>query len=209
MTPAEVAFRAGRALQVRAERLGALRTARAPEPQFGQSVHPWLHPPMHAWRATRGNRRIREGALDTRAPARPRRRRAGTASKSGIQAPLVLARRSIIATPTRRGHQTPVGAKPHLQLVTLADTAMSGRQFEELAEQLDSWFARAAWGRTGDPSGRDPPRPAVDCLAAHRRRRLQAVRVAALCGAAAALAALGVRARGVRPRLVLAALLGQ
>jgi len=155
MTAAEVAFRAGRALQVRAERLGALRAARAPEPQFGQPVHPWVCIPANA-RAARylaAADRIREGALDVFAlpgadlgqPPRWNRD-----PKSGIQAPLVYGK-----TLDYRDSDVVGDIKylwepnRHLQLVTLAQAyAMSGavKYFEELAEQLDSWFVACPSG---------------------------------------------------------------
>lgn len=150
MTPAEVAFRARRALQARAEGLGALRAARAPEPQFGQSFHPWVCIPANA-RAARylaAADRICEGALDIFAlpgadlgqPPRWNRD-----PKSGIQAPLVYGK-----TLDYRDADVVGDIKylwepnRHLQLVTLAQAyAMSGaaKYFQELAEQLDSWFA--------------------------------------------------------------------
>jgi hypothetical protein len=149
MTPAEVAFRARRALQARAEGLGALRAARAPEPQFGQSFHPWVCIPANA-RAARylaAADRICEGALDIFAlpgadlgqPPRWNRD-----PKSGIQAPLVYGK-----TLDYRDADVVGDIKylwepnRHLQLVTLAQAyAMSGaaKYFQELAEQLDSWF---------------------------------------------------------------------
>ena len=145
----EVAWRSARALRVQAESLGALRAARAPEPQFGQRVHPWVSIPANA-RAARylaAADRICEGALDIFAlpganlgqPPRWNRD-----PKSGIQAPLVYGK-----TLDYRDADVVGDIKylwepnRHLQLVTLAQAyAMSGaaKYFHELAEQLDSWF---------------------------------------------------------------------
>jgi hypothetical protein len=155
MTPAEVAFRARRALQARAEGLGALRAARAPEPQFGQSFHPWVCIPANARpaRYLAAADRICEGALDVFAlpgadlgqPPRWNRD-----PKSGIQAPLVYGK-----TLDYRDADVVGDIKylwepnRHLQLVTLAQAyAMSGapKYFEELAEQLDSWFVACPSG---------------------------------------------------------------
>jgi hypothetical protein len=155
MTPAEVAFRAGRALQVRAERLGALRAARAPEPQFGQSVHPWVCIPANA-RAARylaAADRIREGALDIfalRGADLGQPPRWNRDPKSGIQAPLVYGKTLDYRDSDLVGDIKYLWEpNRHLQLVTLAQAyAMSGaaKYFEELAEQLDSWFAACPSG---------------------------------------------------------------
>jgi heparinase II/III-like protein len=149
MTPAEMAFRARRALQARAEGLGAWRAARAPEPQFGQYFRPWVSLPANA-RAARylaAAERIREGALDIFAlpgadlgqPPRWNRD-----PKSGIQAPLVYGKTLDYRDADLVGDIKYLWEpNRHLQLVTLAQAyAMSGaaKYFEELAEQLDSWF---------------------------------------------------------------------
>ena len=155
MTPGEMAFRAARALQVRAERLGAWRAARAPEPQLGQGFHPWVSIPANARTACylAAADRIREGALDIFAlpgvdlgqPPRWNRD-----PKSGIQAPLAYGK-----TLDYRDADVVGDIKylwepnRHLQLVTLAQAyAMSGaaKYFEELAEQLDSWFVACPSG---------------------------------------------------------------
>ena len=155
MTPSEMAWRAARAVKVRAERLGALRTARAPEPQFGQSVHPWVSLPANA-RAARylaAAERIRDGALDVFAlpgadlgqPPRWNRD-----PKSGVQAPLVYGKTLDYRDPDVVGDIKYLWEpNRHLQLVTLAQAyAMSGKAkyFEELAEQLDSWFVACPVG---------------------------------------------------------------
>jgi len=155
MTPAELGFRAQRALRARAESLGALRAARAPEPQFGQPVHPWVFIPANA-RAARylaAADRICDGALDVFTllgadlgqPPRWNRD-----PKSGIQAPLVYGKTLDYRNPDVVGDIKYLWEpNRHLQLVTLAQAyAMSGRSkyFQELAEQLDSWFVACPSG---------------------------------------------------------------
>jgi len=155
MTPTEVAWRSARALRIRAESLGALRAARAPEPQFGQPVHPWVFIPANA-RAARylaAADRICDGALDVFTllgadlgqPPRWNRD-----PKSGIQAPLVYGKTLDYRNPDVVGDIKYLWEpNRHLQLVTLAQAyAMSGRSkyFQELAEQLDSWFVACPSG---------------------------------------------------------------
>jgi hypothetical protein len=148
MTPAEVAFRALRALRARAERRGALGAAEAPAPDLARSPAPWVWlAASDASRYLAAADRICSGRLDIFAlrdadlgqPPRWNRD-----PKSGIEAPLVYGKTLDYRDPDLVGDIKYLWEpNRHLHLVTLAQAwAMSGEDwyFVELAEQLDSWF---------------------------------------------------------------------
>jgi hypothetical protein len=149
MTPAEVAFRAVRALCVRAERMGVLGRVRAPAPDLAQPFQPWVCVPAgaDAARYLAAAERIRDGKLDIfalRAVDLGQPPRWNRDPKSGIQAPLVFGKTLDYRDPDLVGDIKYLWEpNRHLHLVTLAQAyAMSGRAkyFDELAVQLDSWF---------------------------------------------------------------------
>jgi hypothetical protein len=155
MTPAELAYRALRALQARAERFGALGTVRAPAPDLAQSSHPWVcvAPDAQTSRYLAAADRICDGELDIFAlrgvdlgqPPRWNRD-----PKSGIQAPLTHGKTLNYRDPDLVGDIKYLWEpNRHLHLVTLAQAyAMSGaaKYFHQLAEQLDSWFLACPQG---------------------------------------------------------------
>jgi len=149
MTPAEVAFRAVRALRARAERLGALGAVHVPAPELQPTFNPWICMPsgVNGAHVLAAADRIRNGALDIFAlrgvdlgqPPRWNRD-----PKSGIEAPLVYGKTLDYRDPDVVGDIKYLWEpNRHLHLVTLAQAyAMSGaaKYFRELAEHLDSWF---------------------------------------------------------------------
>jgi heparinase II/III-like protein len=149
MTPAEVAWRAVRALQARAERFGVFGPAQPLAPDLQRSPTPWvcIPPGLDPSRYLAAADRICDGALDIFAlrgvdlgqPPRWNRD-----PKSGIQAPLTHGKTLDYRDPDLVGDIKYLWEpNRHLHLVTLAQAyAMSGgaKYFHELAEQLDSWF---------------------------------------------------------------------
>jgi hypothetical protein len=155
MSAAEVAFRLARAVQARAERLGAARAARVPAPEPGAASRPWVHAPRptHAARYVAADERIRNGEMDVFAlrgadlghPPRWNRD-----PKTGIQAPLVFGKTLDYRDPDQVGDIKYLWEpNRHLQFATLAQAfAVSGarKYLDELAEQLDSWLVACPYG---------------------------------------------------------------
>ena len=149
MTPAEVAYRAVRALQARAEKSGIARKAEVPAADLAARGNAWIHanPKVDAATYVEAAERIAHGFLDIFAlrgyqlGAPPRWNRD---PKSGIEAPLVYGKMLDYRDPDLVGDIKYLWEpNRHLHLVTLAQAwAMSGedRYFVELTEQLDSWF---------------------------------------------------------------------
>jgi Heparinase II/III-like protein/Heparinase II/III N-terminus len=149
MTPGEVAFRVLRALQARAERAGLLGAGEAPAPDLRPAFKAWIRAPsgVNASPYLAAAERIRGGELDIFALSSvdlghpPRWNRD---PKSGIQAPLTHAKTLDYRDPDLVGDIKYLWEpNRHLHLVTLAQAyALGGedKHFDELAEQLDSWF---------------------------------------------------------------------
>jgi hypothetical protein len=155
MTPAEVAFRLVRAVQARVERCGALGALRVPAPDLEPGFKAWVGLPSGANgpRYLAAAERIRGGRLDVFAlrdvdlghPPRWNRD-----PKSGIEAPLAHGKTLDYRNPDLVGDIKYLWEpNRHLHLVTLAQAyALSGsaKYFDELAEQLDSWFVACPSG---------------------------------------------------------------
>jgi hypothetical protein len=149
MTAAEVLFRAGRALQARAERLGLAAGSRVPAPELAASFQAWIGVPggIDTARYLDAAQRVGNGELDVFAlrgiefgqpPSWNRD------PKTGIQAPLTYGKALDYRNPDLVGDIKYLWEpNRHLQLATLAQAyALSGRRiyFRDLAEQLDSWL---------------------------------------------------------------------
>jgi hypothetical protein len=148
MTPAEVLFRAARALQARAERV-LLAGVRLPAPDLAASFQPWVEVPgtIDSARYIGAAERIVGGQLDVFAlrgvdlgqPPHWNRD-----PKTGIQAPLAYGKTLDYRDPGLVGDIKYLWEpNRHLHFVTLAQAyAMSGKRshFQELADQLDSWL---------------------------------------------------------------------
>ena len=155
MTPAEVAFRALRAFQARAERFGILGAAEPPAPDLARVSRPWIAvpAPIEAARYFAAAERIVHGELDIFAlrdvdlGVPPRWNRD---PKTGIEAPLVYGKTLDYRDPDLVGDIKYLWEpNRHLHLVTLAQAwALGGgaKYFGELAEQLDSWILSCPHG---------------------------------------------------------------
>jgi hypothetical protein len=155
MTPAEVVFRVGRALQARAERAGWLGAGAVPEPDASREGRRWVHAGLHIDPApyVAAAERAAMGRLDVFALADvdmglpPRWNRD---PKTGIEAPLEFGKLLDYRDPDRVGDIKYLWEpNRHLQLVTLAQAyALTRRKkyLEALTEQLDSWFLACPCG---------------------------------------------------------------
>ena len=223
MTPAEIGHRVARLVQARAERSGLIGVREVPRAYVDFVPHPWIHcsPGIDAAPYVAAADRIAEGWLDVFAlrdvdlGSPPRWNRD---PKTGIEAPLAFGKLLDYrdARPGGR-HQVPVGAQPppapgHARAGLCADAAKrSTSKCCASTSTAGSSPAPTAWARTGRARSRRRLRLAnwSARLAAHRRRWIalfEGETAAAFC---AALARLGLPARGVRARLLLAAFLGQ
>jgi hypothetical protein len=149
MTPAEVAYRALRALQAHGERSGILGRLEVPEPQLAAPYKPWIVTPPKIDPApyVAAAERINEGWLDIFALRKvelgqpPRWNRD---PKTGIEAPLVYGKSLDYRDADIVGDIKYLWEpNRHLHLVTLAQAyALSGNRkyFQTLAEHLESWF---------------------------------------------------------------------
>ena len=157
MTPFEVAHRALRFAQARAERAGWLGAGAVPEPDLSRRAAPWVHCPAQridpapyvaaAERAALG--RLDVFALhDAEIGLPPRWNRD---PKTGIEAPLGFGKLLDYRDPDLVGDIKYLWEpNRHLQLVTLAQAyaLTRGRKYlEALGEQLDSWFLACPAGR--------------------------------------------------------------
>jgi len=158
MTPAEVALRAVRALRAQAERLGAVGAVQVPAPDLQATPKSWVSIPAGLQQSAyvAAAERICHGQLDIfalRGVNLGQPPRWNHDPKSGIQAPLVYGKTLDYRDPDLVGDIKYLWEpNRHLHLVTLAQAyAISGaaKYFDELAEQLDSWFIAC-------PSGQGP-----------------------------------------------------
>ena len=149
MTPAEVAYRALRALRAQAERYGVLGAGHAPAPDLETSVEPWVSPSpkVQAARYLAAADRIGQGRLDIfalRGVELGQPPRWNRDPKTGIEAPLRFGKTLDYRDPDLVGDIKYLWQpNRHLHLVTLAQAyALSGRQryVQALAEQLESWL---------------------------------------------------------------------
>ena len=155
MTPLEIAHRALRFAQARAERAGWL-AARAPEPDLSRAGTRWIfaNPDIDAAPYVAAAERIAVGRLavfalpDVDLGLPPRWNRD---PKTGIEAPLAFGKTLDYRDPDVVGDIKYLWEpNRHLQLVTLAQAfALTRRRkyLEALGEQLDSWFIACPYGR--------------------------------------------------------------
>ena len=155
MTPLEVAHRALRFAQARAERAGWLGGGAVPQPDCSRAGRPWIHAGRHidpapyvaaAERAAMG--RVDVFALaDVDLGLPPRWNRD---PKTGIEAPLRFGKTLDYRDPDLVGDIKYLWEpNRHLHLVTLAQAyALTRRRryFDALIEQLDSWFLACPYG---------------------------------------------------------------
>ncbi|HYL87276.1 MAG TPA: alginate lyase family protein [Burkholderiales bacterium] len=156
MTPVEVAHRALRAVQARAERSGLVRAPVVPPPERDDTPKRWVHNDagIEAGPYLSAAERIAEGKLDVFSLREldlgmpPRWNRD---PKTGIEAPLAFGKLLDYRDPDLVGDIKYLWEpNRHLQLVTLAQAyALTGeRQYVEALElQLDSWFLACPYGR--------------------------------------------------------------
>jgi hypothetical protein len=156
MTPLEVAHRALRAVQARAERSGLLRAPAVPAPDLSVTGKPWIHREAGVASAPylAAASRMADGRLDVFAlrdlylGSPPRWNRD---PKTGIEAPLEFGKLLDYRDPDLVGDIKYLWEpNRHLHFVTLAQAyALSGRRYyyEALVEQLDSWLIACPYGR--------------------------------------------------------------
>jgi len=156
MTPVEVAHRALRAVQARAERTGLVRAPAVPAPDLGVAGKAWVHRDAAVASAPylAAASRMADGRLDLFAlrdldlGSPPRWNRD---PKTGIEAPLVFGKLLDYRDADLVGDIKYLWEpNRHLHLVTLAQAyALSGRRayYDALAEQLDSWLIACPYGR--------------------------------------------------------------
>jgi len=156
MTPVEVAHRALRAVQARAERSGLVRAPAVPAPDLSIAGKAWVHRDAALASAAylAAAARVADGRLDLFAlrgldlGSPPRWNRD---PKTGIEAPLVFGKLLDYRDPDLVGDIKYLWEpNRHLHLVTLAQAyALSGRRayYDALAEQLDSWLIACPYGR--------------------------------------------------------------
>jgi len=154
MTPAEVAYRALRALQARAEKSGIARERPAPAPDLAPRPNRWVKVgKVDAATYVQAADRIAHGFLDIFAlrdvqlGAPPRWNRD---PKSGIEAPLAFGKLLDYRNPDVVGDIKYLWEpNRHLHLVTLAQAyALTGKRayFDAIAEHLESWFLACPYG---------------------------------------------------------------
>ncbi|TAK84954.1 MAG: alginate lyase family protein [Betaproteobacteria bacterium] len=149
MTPAELAWRAARALQVRAERARLIGAGEIPSPDLGRLTRPWVHADarVDAARYVVAADRIADGWIDVLALQRvdigspPRWNRD---PKTGIEAPLAFGKTLDCTDPDVVGDIRYLWhLNRHQHFVTLAQAyALTGRKryTEAMREHLESWF---------------------------------------------------------------------
>lgn len=155
MTPAEVAYRAVRAIQARAERSGIAGERAVPAPDLAARPNRWIHssPQVDPSIYIEAAERIAHGWIDIFALRNvnlgqpPRWNRD---PKTGIEAPLVFGKLLDYRDPDLVGDIKYLWEpNRHLHLVTLAQGyALSGKRtyFDTIAEHLDSWFLACPYG---------------------------------------------------------------
>jgi hypothetical protein len=155
MTPLEIAHRALRFAQARAERAGWLGPRAVPEPDCSRQGGRWIHPGPHIDPApyVAAAERVAMGRLDVFALANvdmglpPRWNRD---PKTGIEAPLRFGKLLDYRDPDLVGDIKYLWEpNRHLHLVTLAQAYALTRKrkyFDALVEQLDSWFLACPCG---------------------------------------------------------------
>ena len=155
MTPAEVAYRAVRAIQARAERSGITRERDVPAAALATRSNPWIKADakVDSKAYLEAADRIAHGWIDIFAlrnvnlGSPPRWNRD---PKSGIEAPLVFGKLLDYRDPDVVGDIKYLWEpNRHLHLVTLAQGyALSGKRayFDTIAEHLDSWFLACPYG---------------------------------------------------------------
>jgi len=155
MTPVEVAHRAFRALQARAERTGILKAPAVPAPDLSLAAKPWVarEPGVDPARYLAAADEIAHGRmnlfalreLDLGLPPRWNRD-----PKTGIEAPRLYGKLLDYRDADLVGDIKYLWEpNRHLQLVTLAQAyALSGRRryYDALVEQLESWFIACPYG---------------------------------------------------------------
>ena len=156
MTPVEVAHRALRAVQARAEGAGMVRAPAPAAPELTVSGKHWVHadPGVDPAPYMAAAQRIADGRMDLFAmrdvelglPPRWNRD-----PKTGIEAPLEYGKLLDYRNPDVVGDIKYLWEpNRHLQLVTLAQAyalTKERRYYDALAEQLDSWFIACPYGR--------------------------------------------------------------
>ena len=155
MTPAEVAFRAVRAIQARAERSGIALGREAPAAALATRSNPWIKADANVDSKAylEAADRIAHGWIDIFAlrnvnlGSPPRWNRD---PKTGIEAPLVFGKLLDYRNPDLVGDIKYLWEpNRHLHLVTLAQGyALCGKRayFDTIAEHLDSWFLACPYG---------------------------------------------------------------
>jgi hypothetical protein len=153
---AELAWRALRALQARAERAGLIGAPRMPAPDLGSSMNPWFSVPelKDPSAYLLGADRIAQGWLDIHTlrgvdiGSPPRWNRD---PKTGIEAPLEFGKMLDCADPDLVGDIEYLRQpNRHQHLVTLAQAyALAGleRHGDALAEHVESWVIACPYGR--------------------------------------------------------------
>jgi hypothetical protein len=154
--PAQLAWRALRALQARAERSGLLGAPKAPAPDLGFRAHFWLGkaPGVAADACLQAADRIADGWLDIHGlrgvdiGSPPRWNRD---PRTGIEAPLAFGKTLDCANPGLVGDIEYLRQpNRHRHLVTLARAyALAGqaRHGDALAEHIESWVIACPYGR--------------------------------------------------------------
>jgi hypothetical protein len=156
LRPAQLAWRALRALQARIERSGLCGAAKMPAPDLGSSGQPWVCPAqgVAAGDCLAAADRIAEGRLDIHAlkgfdiGSPPRWNRD---PRTGIEAPLAFGKTLDCADPDLVGDIEYLReANRHRHLVTLARAyALRGqaRHGDTIAEHVESWVLACPYGR--------------------------------------------------------------
>ena len=156
MTPAEIAWRALRAVQARAERSRLMGAAPVPAPELARLSRPWVHADaqVDAARYVMAADRVADGWLDVLALQRvdlgspPRWNRD---PKTGIEAPLAFGKTLDCGNPDLLGDiQYVWQLNRHQHFATLAQAyALTGRKryTDAISEQLESWFFACPHGR--------------------------------------------------------------
>jgi hypothetical protein len=155
MSPAEIAHRAARALQARAERCGMLRTPAVPTPDLGSGARTWICscPEVNPAPYVAAAERIAEGRLDVFAlrslelGSPPRWNRD---PKTGIVAPPQFGKLLDCRDPDLVGDIKYLWEpNRHAHLVTLAQAyalTRDSKYFEIIARHLESWFLSCPYG---------------------------------------------------------------
>jgi hypothetical protein len=155
MTPAELAYGAVRALQVRAERGGLLGRLVVPAPDLSASFKPWVQRDVavDVARYVAAAERLSEGWLDVfelRGIDLGQPPRWNRDPKTGIEAPLTYGKSLDCSDADVAGDITYLWQlNRHQHLVTLAQAyALTGKRqyWATLAEHLETWFVACPYG---------------------------------------------------------------